>query len=65
MERHFENSHNPKKNALMAIGQKVGVSETQVQVWFKNRRAKERRLKLKADRLKSSPNGFNAVYDVF
>ncbi len=48
LERQFNISHNPNGFVREEIAQRLGVSETRVQVWFKNRRAKEKRLRQQA-----------------
>ncbi len=44
LERHFRNSPHPDVYTREAIAQRLGVSETRALIWFKNRRAKEKRL---------------------
>ncbi len=50
LERQFTISHNPNAFVREEIAQRLGVSETRVQIWFKNRRAKEKRMKQQAQR---------------
>ncbi len=48
LERQFNISTRPNACVREEIAQRLGVSETRVQVWFKNRRAKEKRMKQQA-----------------
>ncbi len=45
LEQHFQKSQYPSAHTREELAQKLSVSVERVQIWFKNRRAKQRRLR--------------------